>query len=239
MKKIISLIVLFALAGCMATPNTNPALSDAHLELCKALGQRVTAQDNEFRPALSLSSLVWNELPVVAEDFQNGILTCSLDGHSEDSYAIAYSVKSDVLLHQKFSGNNKTEILTDLTKEVAVVEQEMQNSDHAAKLREQSAEKLREENAKKQREEKARRDAEKSEQIEFCMAFGEKYADILKVHDMTVGKVSVSDTWDSGDSVTCVNNYDGYWNDDEEESEQLQEQHVINKTTGEYQTIFR
>ncbi len=239
MKKIISLIVLFALAGCVTAPKTNPAILNAHLELCKALGQRVTAQDSEFRPALSLSSLVWNELPVIAEDFQNGILTCSLDGQSEDSYAIAYSVKSDVLLHQKFSGNNKTEVLAGLTKEVAGVEQRLQSSEHAEKLRAQSVERSREENEKKQREEQARREAEKSEQIKFCMAFGEKYADILKVHDMTVGKVSVSETWDSGDSVTCVNNYDGYWNDDKEESEMLQEQHVINKTTGEYQTIFR
>ncbi len=98
---------------------------------------------------------------------------------------------------------------------------------------------MREESDKKQREELAKREAEKSEQIKFCMAFGAKYADILKLHAMTVGKVSVSDTWDSGESVTCVNNYDGYWNDDKEESELLQEQHVINKTTGEYQTIFR
>ncbi len=239
MKKIISLIVLFALAGCVTTSTSNPALSDAHLEQCQVLAQQVTSQDSEFRPVLSLSALVWNELPVIAEDYQDGILTCSLDGKSEDSYAIAYSEKSDVLLHQKFNGNNKPEILTTLSKQVAVVEQRLQQREHEEKLRQQIAERLREENAQKQLEEKARREAEKKEQIKFCMAFGEKYADILKVHDMTVGKVSVSDTWDSGDSVTCVNNYDGYWNDDEAESEMLQEQHVINKTTGEYQTIFR
>ncbi len=238
MKKIISLIVLFALAGCVTAPRNNPAILKAHLELCKDLGQRVIAQDNEFRPVLSLSSLVWNELPVVVEDLQNRILTCSLAGQSEDSYAIAYSVKSDVLLHQKFSGN-KAEVLANLTEEVAAIEQRLQSSEHAEQLRTQSAERSREENAKKQREQQARRKAEKSEQIKYCMAFGQKYADLLKVHDMTVGKVSVSETWGNGDTVTCVNNYDGYWNDDKDESEMLQEQHVINKTTGEYQTIFR
>ncbi len=239
MKKISSLIVLFALAGCMTTPASNPALSDAHQEQCKVLGQRVTSQDNEFRPALSLSSIVWNELPVVAEDFKDGVLTCSIDGNAEDGYAIAYSAQSDVLLHQKFNHGNKSDILAALSKEVAVIAQKLQIRQQAETLREEKAEKLREENAQKQREEIARREAEKNEQIKFCMAFGAKYADILKVHDMTVGKVSVSDTWDSGESVTCVNNYDGYWNDDKEESELLQEQHVINKTTGEYQTIFR
>jgi hypothetical protein len=233
MKKIISLIVLFGLSvsGCVTTSTSNPALSIAYIEKCKDLGKRVVAQDSEFQPAFSLSSLVLNELPVVAEDFQDGILTCSLAGDSDNGYAIAYAESSDILLHQKFSGGNKNTTLNKLTKEVAVVEQRLHSLERAEREREESA--------KREREQKARREAAKSEQIQFCLNFAKKYADILKVHGMTVGKVSVSNAWDNGDSMTCVNNYDGYWADDEKESEQLQEQHVVNKKTGEYQTIFR
>ncbi|MGP8305089.1 hypothetical protein [Vibrio sp. YIC-376] len=231
MKKIISLIVLFSLAGCVTTSTSNPALSTAYIDKCQDLGKRVVAQDTEFKPALSLSSLVLNELPVVAEDFQDGILTCSLAGASDNGYAIAYAEDSDILLHQKFSGSNKNTTLKKLTKEVAVVEQRLQSLEQAEREREESA--------KREREQKARREAAKSEQIKFCLNFAEKYADILKVHGMTVGKVSVANAWDNGDSMTCVNNYDGFWADDEKENEQLQEQHVVNKKTGEYQTIFR
>lgn len=231
MKKIISLIVFFALAGCETTYTTNPKLSAAHIEQCKVLGERVVAQDSDFKPVISLSSLVWDELPVIAEDFQDGILTCSLAGSSDDGYAIAYAARSDVLLHQKFTGNKKLSTLEALTEEVAVVEQRLQS------LKE--AEKLREENEQKQREVKAKQEAEKNALVQFCMDFGKKYADILKLHGMTVGKISVSDSWGSGDSVTCVNSYDGYWDGDKEATEKLQEQHVINKITGEYQTIFR
>lgn len=231
MKKIISMIVLFGLSGCVTTPTSNPALSTAYIEQCQVLGKRVVAQDTEFQPAFSLSSLVLNELPVVAEDFQDGILTCSLAGNSDNGYAIAYAKSSDILLHQKFSGSNKNATLEKLTKEVAVVEQRLQSLERAEREREESA--------KREREQKAKREALKEEQIKFCLNFAEKYAGILKVHGMTVGKVSVSSAWDNGDSMTCVNNYDGYWADDDEENEQLQEQHVINKNTGEYQTIFR
>ncbi len=230
MKKIISLIVLFALAGCVGTSTNNTALSPAQLEQCKTLGQRVIAQDEGFQPALSISSLVRNELPVIAEDFQNGVLTCSLPSISDGGYAIAYAERSDVLLHQKYSGDNKAEVLKLLTKEVSIVEQRLQNLERAEKLREESA--------KKQREAQVKREAAKNKQITFCMDFGEKYSDILKVHGMTVRKVSVSDSWDSGESITCENNYDVNWVE-EDKSEVIQEQHVINKATGEYQTIFR
>lgn len=225
MKKIISLAVLISLAGCVTTTTSNPVLSDVHVEKCQELGRLVVTQDKEFQPSMSVSSLVLNQLPVVAEDFEDGVLTCSIAGATDTGYAIAYDESSEIYLHRKFSGNNKTATLDSLTQQVALEQQRRQN--------------LKRE--KREQEEAAKRQAAIDERIQFCLDFGAKYADILKGHGMRVDNVSVHDSWNSGDSITCVNSYDGYWVDDinEKGTEQVREQHVINKKTGEYQTIFR
>ncbi len=225
MKKIISLAVLISLAGCVTTTTNNPVLSDVHVEKCQELGRLIVTQDKEFQPSMSVSSLVLNQLPVVAEDFQDGVLTCSVAGVNDTGYAIAYDESSEIYLHRTFSGNNKTATLDSLTQQVALEQQRRQNL----------------EREKREQEEAAKRQAAIDERIKFCLDFGAKYADILKGHGMRVDNVSVHDSWNSGDSITCVNSYDGYWVDDinEKGTEQVREQHVINKKTGEYQTIFR
>ncbi|CAM2879062.1 hypothetical protein QTO01_03695 [Vibrio mytili] len=226
MKKAISLVVaLMGLSACVTSPTNNPVLSDAHIAKCQALAGLVVTQDNDFKPALSISSLISNQPPVAAEDFKNGVLTCSIEGASDTGYAIAYDESSEIYLYDKFNSASKKSVFQQLIDKISAEEQRLQDL----------------EQVKQQQPVSTKRESAKDKQIQFCLDFGARYADILKTHGMTITDISVHDSWDSGSSVTCVNNYKGHWTDElnDGEMEPMREQHIVDKTSGEYQTIFR
>lgn len=226
MRKIIPLLAVFGLAGCVTTSNNNANISDAQVLKCKELAEMTAGQDSSFQPSRSIVS---SDLQVTAEDYSDGILSCSVRGVSYSGYAIAYDEKTDIYLAEKYTGSNKNGTLYHLTKKVSVEEQRLKDLELAEIEREE-----------KEQRQAVRREARK-ERVKFCWDFGQKYTGILSEQGMKIDKVTVYNSWDSGDTVTCINTYYSYWTDSlgNKRTERMRDQHIINKESGKFETIFR
>ncbi len=226
MRIIIPLLALLGLVGCVTTSSDKTTVSDAHLEKCKELAEITVGQDTSFQPSRTLVS---NDLQVTAEGYTDGVLTCNVRGNSYTGYAIAYDERTDLFLSERYSGSNKKSSLFRLSKRVLVEEQKLKDL----------------EQAKVEREEKERRQAirqeAKKEQTNICWEFGQKYIGILSDQEMKLDKVTVYNSWEQGDTLICVNTYYSHWTDSlgNKRTESMREQHIIDKASGKFETIFR